>query len=329
MTKQAENKTLDSLDLAKLIAALLVVLIHTAPMEPYSAIANFYTKDVLARLAVPLFFAISGFFFVRRPSPGKTFRRTILLYLGWSAAYLVLQIPDWYRAGWWGPHVAVDYVLALVTKGSYYHLWYLLAMLYAIWPLSLLVKRASHRLMLAVCCVCWLAECLTYSYAWLGVDRVPMLTALLARFSGVCDGVFRALPLMLVGVFCCRNAAGHPAAYWGRRAAGMLLLLCLEASALYFWSPNRQLYSYLITTPFFTYYFLCFLLSCDFRFHRKVHGPILRKASLMIYCLHPFIDYFVERSPIPVGIPTWLTVTVLATGVSLVCSIVSLSTGRR
>ena len=94
MTKHLDTNSFQILDLTKFIGALLVVLIHTAPLEPYSAIANFYTRDVLARLAVPLFFAISGFFFARKPNPGKSLRRIALLYLGWSAIYLFLQLPQ-------------------------------------------------------------------------------------------------------------------------------------------------------------------------------------------------------------------------------------------
>lgn len=320
MTKRLATNNFQILDLAKFIGALLVVVIHTSPLETYSAIANFYTRDVLARLAVPLFFAISGFFFAHRPNPVKSLRRIAILYLGWSAVYLFLQLPQWYCAGWWGPHVIADYCVGLVTKGSYYHLWYLLATLYAIPPLYMLIKRNSPRLLLAICCQCWLLECLTYSYSWIGLDRVGVLVSLLDRFSGVCDGVFRALPLMLVGVFCFQNAATHPAAYWGQRALASFLLLCAESSILFFFSPNRQFYSYLITTPFFTYYFLCFLLRCDFQFRQAEQAAVLRKASLMIYCVHPLFDYFVKLSPIDDGIPSWLCVTMLAVSFSLIYS---------
>ena len=95
--KKNTGTVFHALDLAKFIGALLVILIHTSPLEPYSAVANFYSRDVLARLAVPMFFAISGFFFARRPDPLKTMKRIGMLYLGWSAVYLMLQIPQWYE----------------------------------------------------------------------------------------------------------------------------------------------------------------------------------------------------------------------------------------
>ena len=44
-----------NLDLAKIVCALLVVVIHTSPLDNTSALAGFYLGDVIARIAVPLF----------------------------------------------------------------------------------------------------------------------------------------------------------------------------------------------------------------------------------------------------------------------------------
>lgn len=52
-----------SLDVAKFICALLVIIIHTRPFSVLSDIIDFYLVDVIARIAVPLFFAISGYLF--------------------------------------------------------------------------------------------------------------------------------------------------------------------------------------------------------------------------------------------------------------------------
>lgn len=53
-----------NLDVAKFVCALLVVFIHTDPLRGVSEIAGFYLKDVLARVAVPLFlrYPVSCFF---------------------------------------------------------------------------------------------------------------------------------------------------------------------------------------------------------------------------------------------------------------------------
>lgn len=54
-----------SLDIAKYICALLIIPIHVSPFTSDSTL-NFYFVNVLARIAVPLFFVISGFLFFRK-----------------------------------------------------------------------------------------------------------------------------------------------------------------------------------------------------------------------------------------------------------------------
>ena len=61
-----ERKNYYALDVAKLICALLVICIHTGPLLDISSDANFVLVQVLARLAVPLFFVISGFLFFQK-----------------------------------------------------------------------------------------------------------------------------------------------------------------------------------------------------------------------------------------------------------------------
>lgn len=56
----APKKMYTNLDLAKFLCALLVIVIHTAPMVNHT-IAHIYISDVLCRVSVPLFFGISGF----------------------------------------------------------------------------------------------------------------------------------------------------------------------------------------------------------------------------------------------------------------------------
>ena len=52
------------LDWFRPVAALLVVAVHTGPLLSVSAGANYLITDILARLAVPFFFAVSGYFLV-------------------------------------------------------------------------------------------------------------------------------------------------------------------------------------------------------------------------------------------------------------------------
>ena len=53
------------LDRMRLLAAILVVAIHTAPLSSYCPTLDFWLTRVLARLAVPFFFMITGYFLAK------------------------------------------------------------------------------------------------------------------------------------------------------------------------------------------------------------------------------------------------------------------------
>ena len=57
------------LDLAKYVAAIMVICIHCSVLfkQPY---LNFFIKQIVCRIAVPFFF-ISGAYFIRKGSDGK------------------------------------------------------------------------------------------------------------------------------------------------------------------------------------------------------------------------------------------------------------------
>ena len=54
------------IDAFRMVAALLVVAIHTAPLGDVNPTADFILTRVIARVAVPFFFMTSGFFLFGR-----------------------------------------------------------------------------------------------------------------------------------------------------------------------------------------------------------------------------------------------------------------------
>ena len=54
------------LDNFRLIAALLVAAIHTSPLGAFSPEGDFFFTRVLARVAVPFFFMVTGQFVVKK-----------------------------------------------------------------------------------------------------------------------------------------------------------------------------------------------------------------------------------------------------------------------
>lgn len=59
-------KNYTGIDFFRLIAAILIITIHTSPLASFSATGDFILTRIVARVAVPFFFMTSGFFLISR-----------------------------------------------------------------------------------------------------------------------------------------------------------------------------------------------------------------------------------------------------------------------
>lgn len=310
-----------ALDITKFVCALFVIMIHTRPFAGYSDILDFYTVNVIARIAVPLFYAISGYLFFSklRYQDGKIakctenraillkyLKRTSFIYIGWSVVYIIFQLPQWYRTGWWGKALVKDCIASFLFKGSYYHLWYLLALLYGLPVLYFLLSFFSARNVRILFPILWLIECLLYSYSWIGLDRIPALSWLTGHFPIFFDAAFRAVPLLGVGLLCIQNTKRPPKLYFYTLLS---VFACVaEASILHFCTTNDGRYSYIFFTPIVAYFVLNILLYVQPRGNAWL-GRVCRKSSLVIYCLHPLILQSFKLLGVNSEMTLWILVT--------------------
>lgn len=327
------HKAYPNLDLAKLVCALLVVLIHTAPLESISTLGHFYLGNVVARAAVPLFFAMSGFLFFGRLDYAegriartrenlsrliRTTRKNVLLYVIWSVLYLFITLPEWYATGWWGWFAVKDWLHGFLFIGSYYHLWYLLALILAVPTLYLLLTVIPVSRIGIVASGLWAMECLVYSYAWIGTDQIPLVALIGSRMPIIFDTLLRALPLIAVGAILSRRQIKAPRV---TACIGAFLLCAAEASALYFFTPNESSFSYLFSTPLMVWFVLSGLIAWRQLPLNSRRQFCLRDMSLSIYCIHPMVCQLCERLSVPSGIPFWMAVTAVSVAVAYLWTI--------
>ena len=91
---RAESKSYTGIDCFRMIAAVLIIAIHTSPLGTYSELGDFILTRVIARVAVPFFFMTSGFFLISRYNYKsekfmKFIKKTALIY----GAAILLYIP--------------------------------------------------------------------------------------------------------------------------------------------------------------------------------------------------------------------------------------------
>ena len=87
------------IDCFRIIAAILVVTIHTSPLDTISPTLDFYLTRGLGRIAVPFFFITTAYFYFLNPSKKRLYKiikQTLLIYLAAIIIYLPLNLYNHY-----------------------------------------------------------------------------------------------------------------------------------------------------------------------------------------------------------------------------------------
>ena len=265
-----------ALDHFRLLAALLVICNHTSPLDSLSPEADFWLTRVLARVAVPFFFMVSGYFLARKnwAHTGRFLKRTALIY----AAAVVIYLPlNWYNGGFSSPG---EWLQKLLLDGTLYHLWYFPALLLGV-VLARNLARLPALVALAAAAFLYLVGAGGDNYYGFTASVVPLkrlYDSIFLVFSYTRSGLFFAPLFLLLG------AAGLR---WSRRAstAGFalsLLGMTVEAFRLQTLGLPRHDSMYLLL-PVCMVFLFSLLLGVN-------HGEDnrARRVSLLLYLLHPW-----------------------------------------
>ena len=286
------NPNSGSLDRFRMLAALLVVAIHTSPLTSVSEGADFFLTRILARIAVPFFFMVTGQFVASgllKP-PGKVARyhkflkKTALLY----AFSILLYLPIGVYAGHYEDMTFSAGLRMLLFDGTFYHLWYFPACILGMLLVRLMSRFLSLQGMTAVSAVLYVIGLFGDSYFGL-VQKAPALNAAYEFSFGICsytrNGLFFAPLFLVLGAWMAvlekkRKRLASPLPLY----IGLALsfgLMTAEGFLLRHFELQRHdsMYFALVPTMFFLY--RCLLYP-----HVK-SARYFRNASMWIYVLHP------------------------------------------
>ncbi|MCI8331473.1 MAG: serine racemase VanT catalytic subunit [Clostridiales bacterium] len=317
-----QEKSYGALDLARLAAAFLVIAIHTSPLLSLSEPSDVILTRIIARIAVPLFFMISGFFALRAPSPWHFIRKNLLLYL----AAMILYLPIGIYAGHY-THAGIGQVLQmLLWDGTFYHLWYLPACITGMLIVYFLEKHMPIKIVLPITFALYLIGLFGDSYYGLIVDTPVdhfFYQPLFHVFSYTRNGFFFAPFFIALGALC-----QHKPALISRRCALSWLpisLLCLISEGLFLHRTpvirHDSMYLFLIPVLYFIF---TFLQSLPIQSH-----PVCRSLSTWIYIVHPLAIILVRAGAKPFALQDilvqnslihYIAVCLVSLGVSFVIS---------
>ncbi len=290
-----QRKNYGAIDDFRLIAAFLIVAIHTSPLESFSETADFLVTYCIGRIAVPFFLMVTGYFVLApyQKSMGRNSRqaehasqklkkflqKTAVLYGAATCIYLPVKI---YAKqcniglGGWLKEIFFD--------GTFYHLWYLPAVILGCLLLVGMMHLLSPVAIAAVTVLLYLIGTGGDSYYQL-VSQIPalkmMYQGIFTISSYTRNGIFFAPVFLWLGVLLANGkaelevrkaAVGLSISMAGMLAEGMLTW-ALE------WQKHNSMYLMLIPVMFFLFELLLGLEGSS--------ASIVRDLSMCIYIIHP------------------------------------------
>lgn len=285
MTKQ---ETYSGIDYFRMIAAVLIVAIHTSPLASFSATGDFIFTRIIARVAVPFFLATSGFFLISRYSYNadklrKFIKKTALIY----AAAIVIYIPINIYNGYFSEDNLLPKIIKdIVFDGTLYHLWYLPAAIVGAVIAWYLVKQWAYRKAFAVTLVLYIVGLFGDSYYGIA-ENIPSLNSFYHLIFQVSDytrnGIFFAPIFFVLGGYISDN---KDKLSFKKSIIGFTTcfsLMFAEALTLHRFELQRHDSMYVFLLPS-----ICFLFYFLMHFKGKNRAQ-LRTISLIIYIIHPFV----------------------------------------
>ena len=153
-----QKKTYNSIDLFKLLMAIAVVAIHTNPIVKWKNPIAIHIVMMIEDWAVPFFFVASGFFLWNSDEKhmSQYIKKIIRLYCVWTFLSLPLSIYGYVISGNTVVSCILSYIKYFFFVGKLYnsyHLWYLLALIYALFIIYYMRKKGCSVFTIFCCSI--------------------------------------------------------------------------------------------------------------------------------------------------------------------------------
>ena len=199
-----------SLDVVRLVAALVVVVCHVFLFKEGNYVLHQFVARFSPRVGVSLFFAISGYYYIKAINKKDIFKKQmkslLTVYIAWTIIYYAASFVDNVVLG--DADIGkflVERVFFFFTEGSYSHFWFFTAMIY-----SVIMATVANRLggkkglfvLTVLSLVLFLIGNLGSGYYIIGA-RIPVLNVLYGEYADaffVLRGIFcMGLPYFMIG----------------------------------------------------------------------------------------------------------------------------------
>ena len=327
-----EQKSYNGIDIIKFICAVLVVMIHFPPLGdskiPAVKYINFGLQNYLARIAVPFFFIAAGFLLYRKSVADSIvseyvvvyIKKILRLYVIWTLIYFPLMLRGFFNDPKGMLHAIVTYAHYTIFTGSAPQLWYLTALIFAVFLTSfLLYRKVRPATIAAIALVFYIAG--LFAQSWFGFIAhfeysIPGLWRLLKTIQAVIittrDGLFDGFLFVSIGMcFAFYNYKMRQ-----KKALIMFILsmtaLLVEVFLLQYFGFAREHDMYLFLVPAASF---MFVLAVNMQLPDSPAYKTIRHLSSLIF-LYVLVYYYISWlmnaciRPMPAG-PYGFLITLL------------------
>lgn len=308
MNLKSENALID---IIKIIMAILVVCIHTNPLDSYSAIANFYLIEGLGRVAVPVFFIYVGYFLrenyknitVNNVIHGRYYRKLLIMYVVWMLIYSPIAVLTYKETEDAYTIILFKCIRDFIFVG-FKQYWYLLALLVGIIIVVFFYNKFRGRIALVICLLLYIVSLLGNGYyafyhdTLANIGFVGKLCNLLAHFLLTTrNGLFFSPLFIMLGFYMAEKQVeffkNRKLSFWVLSISGMVLLRFIEVFALQKYEIAK---GYAMTISLIPLAVVIVAMSLDVKVKlSEKNAKYIRKLSTLIYLLHTIVWYFVCR----------------------------------
>lgn len=299
----SEKKEFAAVDWFRIIASVLVLAAHTHPFASLNSNFSFAFDYALCRITVPFFFLTTGFFMYHKLDDKERvtayIKRILGLYLLYTSIYIPVNIIDYIHSGKSPAECVLSYVRNFLLLGVIPPLWYFIGTAFAVYLLHLAITktRLGERGILIISLVLYIAGVLlnTYKEPFL---KIPLLGDALELyfyiFETTRNGLFYGILFIFLG--------GMIRKYGAKIKSSPLypMLSALFLACMYFeltWAKKTfggdECDMLFFTAPAALFLFLT-LAMIRMPSGSAANGLFLRKASVIVFGLHPFVSFWLE-----------------------------------
>ncbi|MDL2324879.1 acyltransferase [Ruminococcaceae bacterium OttesenSCG-928-A16] len=292
--KQGGGRQYPALDSMRMVAAVLVITVHTQPLSSINPLADTILTGIIARLAVPFFFMCSGYFFVKglpqNAQNGNHERFAKLLQFtkktaGLYGLCILIYLPlNVYMGDFANPSLT-DILRRLFLDGSVYTLWYLPAVLLGMWVVYGLYFKLGKKAGVVVAVLLYAVALGGDSYFGIVKSAKPLATLygeLLKVLAFTRNGLFMAPLFIMLGFLLAKKPALTSKTWANNRAAFVVCFCALLAEGILlelFSTPrHNSMYVFLPMASWFLFRLLAMPAAKGY--------PGWRNLSMWVYILH-------------------------------------------